>query len=74
MRGPGKDVFVASSVPSEQELEECPVTFRPAITLLLCFGDQERPSDSVDPGEGGEPPDVGGGHTVALSSSARLVL
>lgn len=53
MRGLGKDVFLASLVPSEEELEQCPVTFRPAIALFLCFVDQGRLSDSFDPVEGG---------------------
>lgn len=74
MRGLGKDVFLASLVPSEEELEQCPVTFRPAIALSLCFVDQGRLSDSFDPEEGGKPPDVGVGHTMALYISAKLVL
>lgn len=43
-------MFLASLVSSEEELEQCPVTFRPAIALVLCFVDQGRLSDSFDPG------------------------
>lgn len=74
MRGLGTDVFLASLVPSEEELEQCPVTFRPAIALFLCFVDQGRLSDCCDPEEGGKPPDVGAGHTMALYMSAKLAL
>lgn len=43
------------------------MTFRPAVTLFLCFVDQGRLSDSVDPEEGGKPPDEGVGNAMALS-------